>query len=141
MAARAVERTLITLDTSALFALINRRDPDHGRVKEQFMEERSPYIIPCGIMSEIAYLVERRLPRALDAFLADVDGGAFTIDCGDEDLARVRELVSRYADLDLGYADAAVIACAERHGGRVLTLDQRDFGVVAAEGSISLLPQ
>jgi hypothetical protein len=37
-------------------------------------------------------------------------------------------------------SDAAVIACAERSGGRVLTFDLRDFGVVAAEGTITVLP-
>jgi hypothetical protein len=39
----------------------------------------------------------------------------------------------------LGAADAAVVACAERNGGRVLTVD-RDFGVVAGEGTITVLP-
>jgi hypothetical protein len=33
-----------------------------------------------------------------------------------------------------------VISCAERNGGRVLTLDLRQFGVVADEGNVSLLP-
>ena len=49
-------------------------------------------------------------------------------------------VVQRYEDLPLGFADASVICCAERNGGRVLTLDLRHFGVVAAEGRISLLP-
>ena len=52
----------------------------------------------------------------------------------------VRQLVARYADLSLGFVDAAVIACAERNGGRVLTFDLRDFGVVAAEGTITIVP-
>ena len=34
-----------------------------------------------------------------------------------------------------------MIACAERSGGRVLTLDLRDFGVVAREGTIDVLPR
>lgn len=49
-------------------------------------------------------------------------------------------LVRRYADLELGLVDAAVIACAERNGGRVLTLDLRHFGVVAREGTITIVP-
>jgi predicted nucleic acid-binding protein len=49
-------------------------------------------------------------------------------------------LIHRYAHLPLGFADAAVIACAERHEGRVLGLDLRDFGVVAREGRITLAP-
>jgi uncharacterized protein len=46
----------------------------------------------------------------------------------------------RYPDLELGFTDAAVIACAERNGGKVLTFDRRDFDVVAREGRITILP-
>ena len=54
---------------------------------------------------------------------------------------RITELVIRYQDLDLGLADAAVIACAERHGGRVLSTDRRHFPLVArGEQTISVLP-
>jgi len=45
-----------------------------------------------------------------------------------------------YADLPLGFADATVIACAERSGRKVLTLDRRHFGVVAREDTIEVLP-
>ena len=132
---------MIALDTSALFALLNRRDPDHERVRVALMTDRGPYVVPLGIMAEIAYLVEQRLgQRVLDLFLADLESGAYAIDCGENDLPRVRALVQRYQDLPLGYADAAVIACAERCGGRVMTLDLRDFGIVAREGKLSLLP-
>jgi hypothetical protein len=40
----------------------------------------------------------------------------------------------------LGLVDAAVIACAERNAYRTLTLDQRDFGVVARDLPLRLLP-
>ncbi len=66
--------------------------------------------------------------------------GSYTLDCGEQDIPRIRELVRRHADFPLGFADAAVIACAERNGGRVLTLDMRHFGVVAREGTLILLP-
>jgi len=88
----------------------------------------------------VAYLVEQRIPSALDPFLADLQSGAFSLDCGESDLPRIRELVARYDDLRLDFADAAVIACAERNGGLVLTLDVRDFGVVGREGTIQVLP-
>jgi len=100
-----------------------------------------PWIVPAPILCETAYLLERRSTiAALDAFLGDLEHGVFALDCGEQDLSRVRELVRRYADLPLGLVDAAVIACAERNGGRVLTLDLRHFGVVAREGRIVPLP-
>lgn len=132
---------LITLDTSAVLALLNRRDRDHGAVRAAFEADDGPYLVPVSVLAEIGYLVERRLgARVLDTFLDDVLRGAFTLDCGEDDIPRVRELVRRYADLPLGFVDAAVIACGERNGGRVLALDRRDFGVVAREGTIQLLP-
>lgn len=132
---------MITLDTSGLFALLNRRDRDHERVRDVLRQDRGPYIVPAGILAEISYLIERSVPLpVLDRFLADLEDGADTVDCGDGDLTRIRKLVRRYASLPLGFADACVIACTERRGGRVLTLDLRHFGVVGAEARLSLLP-
>ena len=132
---------MITLDTSALYALLNRSDPDHRVTVAELREDAGPYLVPSGIMAEVAYLVETRLgAAAMDALLGDLESGAYSLDCGEGDLPRIRALAARYANLSLGYSDSAVIACAERNGGRVLTLDTRDFGVVAREGTIDVRP-
>jgi predicted nucleic acid-binding protein len=142
MAQNSVERHLIALDTSGLLALLNRRDPDHARVRAAFDADRGPYLVPAGILAEITSMVEQRLGlRTLDLFLEDLESGAYSLDCGQQDLPRIRALINRYADLPLGFADASVVACAERSGGRVLTLDMHDFGVVSRAGTISLLPE
>ena len=102
---------------------------------------RPPYLVPAGVLAEIGYLIEKRLGVVVfDAFLFDLEHHAFTIANTEVDLARIRELVRRYSDLPLGLADATVIACTERHGGKVLTFDRRHFGVVARERTIQLLP-
>lgn len=121
--------------------MLNRRDPDHERARDALFEDAGPYLVPAGILAEVAYLVERRLGlEVLERFVLDLESGALGMECGEEDLPRIRELARRYADLPLGFADASVVSCAERSGGAVLTLDRRDFGVVAAEGRITLLP-
>jgi predicted nucleic acid-binding protein len=131
---------VITLDTSAILALINRHDPDHQRVRQVVEGDPGPYLIPAGILGEVTYMVEHRLGlRALDAFLRDIETGGFTFDCGEADWTRIRELVNHYHKLTLGAADASVIACAERFRSPILTLDLRDFRVVAGEGRVSLL--
>jgi predicted nucleic acid-binding protein len=48
---------------------------------------------------------------------------------------------ARYDTVRIGIADAAVIACAEANGGRLLTLHRRDFDVVAGEGRITVAPR
>lgn len=130
---------MIVLDTSALLALLDRDDPEHTACAAALRGERPPFLVPAGILSEIGYLVERKVGfEVLAGFLEDLASGAFTLHCGESDFPRIVELARRYADLPLGFADASVIVCAERSGGRVLTLDRRDFSVVAREGSIVL---
>src|SRR2546422_4456629 len=51
-------RGVITLDTSAVLALLNRRDPDHMRVRVAVDSDPGPYLIPAGILSEITYRSE-----------------------------------------------------------------------------------
>ena len=112
---------MITLDSSALLPILNRLDRDHEPVIVALRADRGPYFVPAGILAEVAFMIERRLlPQALTAFLRDLGNGGYRLDCGETDCPRIRALVERYADLPLGFADAAVIACAERHGGRVL---------------------
>lgn len=133
---------MITLDTSGIFALLNRKDPSHEPARAAVLGSPGPFLVPAGILAEIAYLVERRLgAEVLDRFVEDLDSGGLTLECGEEDLPRIRALAQRYADLPLGFADSSVIACAERNGGKVLTLDRRDFEVVAREGKLNLLPR
>lgn len=130
---------MVTLDTSAVFPLCNRADPDHHRIKTAAFSDPGPRFVPAGILAEIAYLLEARLGmEVLAAFLQDLERGVYTLDCGEGDFPRIRDLVSRYANLPLGFPDASVVACAERRGGRVLTLDERDFRGVEAEGKIEL---
>lgn len=132
---------MITLDTSAVVALLDADEPAHERVVEALHGERAPLLVPAAILCEVGYFVQRRLgSTAMRVFLEDLVEGQFRYDPGEADLVRIRELVARYADLPLGVADAAVIACAERSGGRVMTLDGRDFSVVGREVALTLVP-
>ena len=132
---------MITLDTSAIIALLSTRDPRHGDVTLELRKHGPPWIVPAAVLGEVGYFIEERFGVVvLDRFLADLAGGAFTLDCGEQDFELIRSLALRYADLPLGLVDAAVIACAVRREHRVLTLDQRDFGVVARDLPITILP-
>lgn len=104
-------------------------------------DEAQPPLVPAAVLCEVGHLAERRYDaRAVAAFLGDLDSGALKLDCGEQDIGRARELMTRYADLRLGATDAFVVACAERNGGRVLTLDRRHFDVLSRELALMVLP-
>lgn len=133
---------MITIDTSGLIALIDRSDHYHVACVAAYDADGGPYIIPVAILAEIAWFLEQRYPPAVErALIADLLDGAYTASWGPQDLKRIQDLMERYDDLPLGLSDTAVIACAERHGGRVLTLDRRHFDVVArGERTLEVLP-
>ncbi len=70
----------MTLDTSVVFALANQKDPDHKRSREMVLKFPTPYLIPTGILTEIAWLLEQRLGLyALNAFLNDIQSGIYQL--------------------------------------------------------------
>ena len=132
---------MITLHTSGVVALLHTRDRHHHRARDALTELQEPTVIPAPVLSEMTYVLALRLGS--DATLALLEGlerGESFLDCCDADLPRVRELMVRYADVDLGFADACVVACAERNGGKIFTFDLRDFAPIAAEGLITIVP-
>ena len=92
-----------------------------------------PVVIPAPVITETTMLSRfRRNERAVDALLRSVvDGTVAIVDLEWADYARVRELISKYSDLSLGFVDASVVAVAERlDETTIATLDRRHFSVV-----------
>jgi uncharacterized protein len=132
-------------DSGAIYGLYNRRDRHHRALRAAISSEPGAVLLPVAILSEIDYLITAKLgvQAELD-LLDDILGGAFTLEPFTlADLRRSRELIAQYNTLNLGLADAAVIATAERLGTRrILTVDERHFRVVrASDGKpFTLLP-
>lgn len=130
---------MITLDTSAVVAALDRTDPNHEQAMGMIYGRRGPYVLPMAVLSELTFFIERDFGgQRLDEFLVAVAQGQFVLDCGERDIDRILALVRQYGDFPLGFADAAVVACGERNGGLIATLDYRHFGAVAREGTIQL---
>jgi predicted nucleic acid-binding protein len=106
--------------------------------------EGGAIIVPVAILAELDSLLREFLGiEAERDFLDSVSRRAFTLEpLTTTDVDRCRELIAQYRDLDLGLADAAVIATAERLGiNRILTISKRDFRAVRPrKGSFTLLP-
>lgn len=110
------------------------------------MAEPGALVVPAPVTAEVDYLLGRRIGRAARlAFLDDLAGGRFTAVCLEpDDHERVVELEARYADLDIGPADAAVVVPAARvDTRRILTFDERHFRTLRPlqGGTFDLLPE
>ena len=123
-------------DTGPLFAALHRRDRAHAACARLLGDTRARVVIPAPVVVELDWLVRSRLGgAAFDAFLGDVEAGAFEVEeLRPPDYARARDLCQQYGDLGLGFVDAAVAAVADRlHESRLATLDHRHFSVLRSE--------
>jgi predicted nucleic acid-binding protein len=135
----------LILDTGPVFASLDRRDAAHASSRRLLESAREPLVIPAPVLVEVDQLVSRWLgPQILVALLDDIADGAYVIeDLTPSDHVRVRELCDKYADSDIGFVDAAVLAIVERlREPKLATLDRRHFGVMRPRhvDALELLP-
>jgi predicted nucleic acid-binding protein len=135
----------LIVDTGPLYASLDRSDQDHAACRALIEAANEPLVIPAPVLVEVDYWIHQRLgPGALVALLADIEAGAYVVaDLTASDYARVRELCDRYADADVGFVDAAVLAVVERLGEpKLATLDRRHFGLLRPRhrDALELLP-
>lgn len=133
------------VDTGALLAFFDADEPDHKTVSSVLGTATEPLVVSPYVVAELDYLVASRLgvPAEL-AVLRELTGGAWDLPAIDvEELVRARAVIERYADQDIGVADASNVILAERYRTRtIVTLDRRHFDVLRplSGGRFRILP-
>lgn len=135
---------MILLDTSGLLAAVDSAQRRHREAAACLAEATAPLLLSPFVLAELDYLIATRVgQRARASLLEEVECGAYQLQsfCG-ADVAAARVVIKRHADLGISLADASIVVLAERHRAReVLTLDERHFRVLTANGEpLTLLP-
>lgn len=121
---------MILVDTGPFVALFDPADAWHGRCVERLKEVREPICTTVPVLTEAFHLLEPNSPgaRGLMDFVADTGLAVWFLD--DQSLSRAFDLMQRYADVPMDFADASLVAAAEALNARkVFTIDRKDFAV------------
>ena len=121
---------MIIADTGFFVALGNQADQNHPAAIQSLSSLREALITTYPVITETSYLLAR--DSGIDAqcaFLENVAEEAFAVfTLQSPQIRRAIELMKRYADLPMDFADASLVVLAEHLGhGRILTVDRRDF--------------
>jgi len=119
----------MVVDAAPLVAAVDRKDIAH-RLAMAVMGEGDPeLLVPDAVIAEVDHLLRRRVSAdAARAFLSDVRAEAYRRIPFDAGLfGRAIDYDQRHAGLDLGIADASVMALAEAERAPILTFDFADF--------------
>ncbi len=136
---------LIIIDTGIIYAMADRDDAWHERVVAYLKTQKDTLIVPITVLPEACYLLNSYLGKEVErSFISSLLHGEMTVEgLTAEDLRQTSNLLQRYADVNIGFVDATVVAIAERlkiH--RILTTDRRHFSLIRPRHSplFELLP-
>jgi predicted nucleic acid-binding protein len=137
---------MIVLDTGGLFAALDANEAVHGAAVAALVGAKPPRLLSPFVLAELDYLIGQRVGHEAQlALLDEITRGAYRLELfSDDDVGQARRVMERYADLQVGLADASVVVLAERH--RTLDLlctDERHFRVMRGPGgkAFKLLPR
>lgn len=114
----------VLVDASALVALLDRDDAQHERAVTVLKGLRDPLVTIWPALTEAMHLISDT-PQGPDTLCDMVIDGALTVlPIEPADLARIKELMRKYRDLPMDFADAALVCAAERSRlTRIFTFD------------------
>jgi hypothetical protein len=135
----------VIVDSGILIAAADRADRHH-RSAVSVLGLRETFTVPEPVVVEAAWLIARHGGVEAEAgFIRGIDSGDLSVEPTTmADRARAAELILRYADAQIGYVDAVIIAIAERTDETTIaTIDRRHFSMVRPRHieAFELLPQ
>jgi predicted nucleic acid-binding protein len=126
----------LLFDTSALVSVLDRSQAHHKACASFFRRWTKPVLTTEAVVTESTHLLGRFEGGARAVLRFVLEGGAVLVPGSRDALERAEEIMRKYADVDLDYADATLVVLAEDAGtGHVFTLDRRDFGALRWRGN------
>ena len=117
----------VLVDTGALVALVRSRDHHHAAVAQFFGEFLSGELITTmPVLTETMHLVTAQLGPAV---IELARGPRWRLLDAAAGLARIGELMRKYADRPMDFADASLVWAAEDTGAREILTTDRDFEI------------
>lgn len=118
----------LLLDTGPLVALLDRSERNHERCVSFLRDFRGRLITTEPVLTEVVHLLGPSYSRQKPAIDFVLAGGVELVSMTPTLLKRCNQLMSKYSDVPMDFADATLVAVAETLGTRdVLTLDRRGF--------------
>ncbi len=125
------------IDTGPLVAVLNRNDDYHRECAAIIQSLDCRFYITLAVVTETMYLLHKRVGWiAQEALWRMILRGDLILEHpSPAELVRMSELMSKYSDRPMDFADASLVALAERLSvDRIFTVDRRDFSTYRLHG-------
>ncbi|MCF7970982.1 MAG: PIN domain-containing protein [Methylococcaceae bacterium] len=124
----------ILVDSGPLIALFDQSDKYHLKSIEFIKNNTSELLTTLASITETLHLLDFNRHAQFD-FLTWINKGAIKIEpIETADLIRIKELMMKYADLPMDFADACLVLLGEKYKISVIATIDRDFEVYRMNG-------
>lgn len=118
----------ILLDTGPFVALLDSSEKNHRSCVSFFKDFKGQVFTTEPVLTEVLYLLGPSLKAQKLGIEFILKGGAVLVPQSLESLRRSLELMEKYKDTPMDYADATLVTLAEEMGiTEIFTLDEKGF--------------
>ena len=120
----------LLLDTGAFVALVSPDEKQHAACVATLADWQGTIVTTEAVLTETLYLVGTRADYQETCLKFFLRGAFILIPSTVTSLERVAQLMKKYRDLPMDFADATLVVLGEQlETNLVFTLDRRDFSV------------
>jgi predicted nucleic acid-binding protein len=124
----------VLVDAGPLIALFDRDDNYHEAVKNFLSKGQYRFVSTAAVFTEVSYMLNFSVGAQIDFFEWVLKKGVILYDVERRGISRIIELLQKYSDLPMDFADATLVLAAEKTGIRSIISIDSDFDVYRLPG-------
>jgi predicted nucleic acid-binding protein len=117
-----------------LIALFDKDDKYHEAVKDFLSKGQYRFVSTAPVLTEVSYMLNFNVGAQIDFFEWVLKKGVILCDVECGGISRVIQLIRKYSDLPMDFADATLVIAAEKTGIRSIISIDSDFDVYRLPG-------
>ena len=124
----------VLIDAGPLIALFDKDDKYHRDIKEFVRDGAFKFVTTSAVMTEVAHMLDFNVKVQVDFFEWVMNEGVILYTVRQRDISRIVEIIAKYSDLPMDFADATlIIAAEETEIKKIISIDS-DFDIYRLPG-------
>lgn len=124
----------VLVDAGPLIALFDKDDRYHLEMMAFVRNGKFRFVTTTAVMTEVSHMLDFSAKAQIHFLEWVMREGVILHEITQHDIGRIMELIQKYKDLPMDFADATLVVAAERTGMRKIISIDSDFDVYRLPG-------
>jgi predicted nucleic acid-binding protein len=124
----------VLVDAGPLIALFDRDDKYHEAIKDFLSKGQYRFVSTAAVLTEVSYMLNFNAGAQVDFFEWILKKGVVLCEVEHGGIPRIIQLIQKYSDMPMDFADATLVLAAEKTGIRSIISIDSDFDIYRLPG-------